>query len=44
MLIDLGGIAKGYAADKAVDALKRKGIKSRLVSISGDIKAFWFKA
>ena len=28
MLIDLGGIAKGYAADKAVEALKREGIKS----------------
>ena len=27
MEIDLGGIAKGYAADKAVDAIKIKGIK-----------------
>ena len=43
MLIDLGGIAKGYAADKAVEALKREGIKSGLVSISGDIN-IWFKA
>jgi len=43
MLIDLGGIAKGYAADKAAEALKRKGIKSGLVSISGDIKAFGLK-
>ncbi|MBI3378084.1 MAG: FAD:protein FMN transferase [Nitrospirae bacterium] len=43
MLIDLGGIAKGYAADKAVEALKREGIKSGLVSISGDIKAFGLK-
>ena len=43
MLIDPGGIAKGYAADKAVEALKGKGIKSGLVSISGDIKAFGLK-
>jgi len=43
MLIDLGGIAKGYAADKAVEELKREGIKSGLVSISGDIKAFGLK-
>ena len=43
MLIDLGGIAKGYAADKAVDVLKKEGIKSGLVSISGDIKAFGLK-
>jgi thiamine biosynthesis lipoprotein len=43
MLIDPGGIAKGYAADKAVEALKREGIKSGLVSISGDIKAFGLK-
>ncbi|OGW72823.1 MAG: hypothetical protein A3J72_00400, partial [Nitrospirae bacterium RIFCSPHIGHO2_02_FULL_40_19] len=43
MLIDPGGITKGYAADKAVEALKREGIKSGLVSISGDIKAFGLK-
>ncbi|MDP1758405.1 MAG: FAD:protein FMN transferase, partial [Thermodesulfovibrionales bacterium] len=43
MLIDPGGIVKGYAADKAVEALKREGIKSGLVSISGDIKAFGLK-
>ena len=43
MLIDLGGIAKGYAADKAVETLKRKGINSGLVSVAGDIKAFGLK-
>jgi len=43
MRIDLGGIAKGYAADKAVAAMKRNGIKSGLVSIAGDIKAFGLK-
>jgi thiamine biosynthesis lipoprotein len=43
MLIDLGGIAKGYAADKAVEALKRSGVNSGLVSVAGDIKAFGLK-
>ncbi len=40
MEIDLGGIAKGYAADKAVDAIKIKGITSALVAIAGDIRGF----
>ncbi len=43
MLIDPGGIAKGYAADKAVETLKRQGIHSGLVSVAGDIKAFGLK-
>jgi len=43
MLMDLGGAAKGYAADRAVDVLKKQGIKSGLVSIAGDIKAFGLK-
>ena len=43
MLIDLGGISKGYAADKAVEALKRNRINSGLVSVAGDIKAFGLK-
>jgi FAD:protein FMN transferase len=43
MLLDLGGIAKGYAADLAVQALKQKGIKAGLVAVAGDIKAFGLK-
>lgn len=43
MLIDLGGIAKGYAADLAVESLKREGILSGLVSIAGDIRTFGMK-
>jgi thiamine biosynthesis lipoprotein len=43
MLIDLGGIAKGYAADKAVETLERNGIHSGLVSVAGDIRAFGLK-
>ena len=37
MLIDLGGIAKGYAADAALAALKDYGVRSALVAAGGDI-------
>ncbi|HDH53726.1 MAG TPA: FAD:protein FMN transferase, partial [Nitrospirae bacterium] len=40
MELDLGGIAKGYAADKAVDAIRGKGIKAALVAVAGDIRGF----
>jgi thiamine biosynthesis lipoprotein len=43
MLMDLGAIAKGFGADKAVEALKRQGIRSGLVAVAGDIKAFGVK-
>lgn len=43
MLLDLGGIAKGYAADAAVEELKKQGIISGLVAASGDIRAFGLK-
>ncbi len=38
--IDPGGIIKGYAADKAVEVLKKNGIKSGIVAVAGDIKVF----
>ncbi|HKA06591.1 MAG TPA: FAD:protein FMN transferase, partial [Gemmataceae bacterium] len=37
MLLDLGGIAKGYAADEALKVLAQNGITSALVAASGDI-------
>jgi thiamine biosynthesis lipoprotein len=37
MLLDLGGIAKGYAADQAMSVLKRHGIRRALVAAGGDI-------
>lgn len=43
MMIDLGGIAKGYAADLAIETLKKEGILSGLVSIAGDIRTFGMK-
>ena len=43
MKIDLGGLAKGYAADRAVEVLKENGIKAGIVAVAGDIKAFGLK-
>ena len=40
MELDLGGIAKGFAAAKAVEAIKAKGIKSALVALAGDIRGY----
>lgn len=37
MRLDLGGIAKGYAADKALAVLKQNAISHALVAASGDI-------
>lgn len=38
--LDLGGIAKGYAVDQAVAALRGHGIASGLVNAGGDLRAF----
>lgn len=43
MLIDPGGIAKGYGADRAVEILKKEGIKAALVAIAGDIRGYGLK-
>ncbi len=37
MRLDLGGIAKGYADDCALEVLRHHGIRSALVSAGGDI-------
>jgi FAD:protein FMN transferase len=37
ILLDLGGIAKGFAADEAMQTLKQQGIRSALVAAGGDI-------
>lgn len=39
MSLDLGGIAKGYAVDKAIQSLREEGIKNALVNAGGDIYA-----
>ncbi len=43
MAIDLGGIAKGYASDRAEIVLKKNGIVSGVVAVAGDINAFGMK-
>jgi thiamine biosynthesis lipoprotein len=40
MRIDVGGIGKGFAADRAVDAMQIAGASAGVVAISGDIKTF----
>ncbi len=40
MRIDVGGIGKGYAADRAVEVMKRAGASGGVVALSGDIKTF----
>jgi thiamine biosynthesis lipoprotein len=37
MQLDLGGIAKGYAADEAIAVLKKDGLTRALVAAGGDI-------
>jgi len=39
-MIDLGGIAKGYGIDQAVQALKDDGVSGGLVNVGGDIRCF----
>lgn len=43
MMLDLGGIAKGYAVDEAVKTLKENGIESGFVNLGGDIYAIGAK-
>ncbi len=40
MRIDVGGIGKGYAADRMVAEMKRAGAVGGSVALSGDIKTF----
>ncbi|MEK6546643.1 MAG: FAD:protein FMN transferase [Nitrospinota bacterium] len=37
--LDLGGIAKGYAIDKGIEAVKKNGIDDVLINAGGDIRA-----
>ena len=38
--LDLGGIAKGFAVDRAIEALRAAGIPEGLVNAGGDLRAF----
>jgi len=37
MQIDLGGIAKGYIADRIADYLRQSGVTSALLNLGGNI-------
>ncbi|HEV8419426.1 MAG TPA: FAD:protein FMN transferase [Candidatus Udaeobacter sp.] len=43
-IVDLGGIAKGFAVDRAVEALKRAGVRSGVVNAGGDLRVFGLKS
>jgi FAD:protein FMN transferase len=38
MQLDLGGIAKGFSADKALESLKQDGIRIALIDAGGDLR------
>ena len=40
VIVDLGGIAKGFAVDRAVKALRRAGVSSGVVNAGGDLRVF----
>jgi len=40
MRLDLGGIAKGYAIDRAVEAMQKSGATGGMVDVGGDIRCF----
>ncbi|HDZ76472.1 MAG TPA: FAD:protein FMN transferase [Candidatus Omnitrophica bacterium] len=42
--LDLGGIAKGYAVDRAIEILRQSGLKSALVNAGGEIYCLGKKA
>lgn len=44
MLIDPGGIMKGYAADRAAEILQINGVHSGIVAVGGDIRPFGLRA
>lgn len=43
VLIDVGGYAKGYAVDQAIDQLRHMGINNAIVNAGGDLRAIGSK-
>lgn len=41
--LDLGGFAKGYAVDWAIDELRRRGVENAIVNAGGDLRAIGSK-
>jgi FAD:protein FMN transferase len=44
VIVDLGGIAKGFAVDHAVKALRCAGVSSGVVNAGGDLRVFGLKS
>lgn len=44
MKLDVGGIAKGYAADKVIDLFKEKGVPKAFISLGGNVSVLGTKA
>lgn len=44
VLVDLGGIAKGYAVDRAVEVLQERGVPEGSVNAGGDLRVFGSRA
>ena len=42
--IDLGGIAKGFGIDQAVEALEAAGLRGGMVNVGGDVRCFGRRA
>jgi FAD:protein FMN transferase len=40
LVLDFGGIAKGYAVDRAVETLRRHGVTAARVNAGGDLRVF----
>jgi thiamine biosynthesis lipoprotein len=40
VIVDLGGIAKGFAVDRAIEALKDNGVVRGIVNAGGDLRTF----
>ncbi|HEY6484337.1 MAG TPA: FAD:protein FMN transferase [Steroidobacteraceae bacterium] len=40
LALDLGGFAKGYAVDRAIDVLRENGCSAGLVNAGGDLRVF----
>jgi thiamine biosynthesis lipoprotein len=44
MVIDLGGIAKGYAIDRGIEVLRERGVTMALMNAGGDLRCLGTKA
>ena len=40
LALDLGGIAKGFAVDAAIEVLRARGVESAVVNAGGDLRVF----